>query len=108
MGFFDTVTSVAGSLDSKIPDSIVGKIGAIDFSPILSKLETPAQNDAKLGSLTDFLKKLSHEKPQNAAQLINITKGFDTKDLAEALTKAEKLGIPGLQSLAPLLKNFIK
>ena len=108
MSIFDTLKSVVGNLDGKMLDSIVGKIGAIDFSPILSKLEAPAKNDSKINILTDFLKKLSHDKPQNASQFINITKGFNSKDLAEALSKVEKLDIPGLQALAPLLKNFIK
>ena len=108
MSIFDTLKSVVGNLDGKMLDPIVGKIGAIDFSPILSKLDVLSKNDSKINILSDYLKKLSHEKPQNASQFIDITKGFDAKALSEALSKVEKLEVPGLQALAPLLKNFIK
>ena len=73
-----------------LPDSSFVS-GAINFSPIIEKLEGHAKNDSKITPLLNLLKKLSKEKPQNASQFINITNGFDPKELNEALNKIVSL-----------------
>lgn len=107
MGILDIAKGILGN-NNKLLDPIVGKIGAINFSPIIEKLEGHAKNDSKITPLLNLLKKLSKEKPQNASQFINITNGFDPKELNEALNKIDSLNIPGIDNLIPLLKNFIK
>ena len=108
MSILNALQSVLGNKNGNLLDAVVGKIGAIEFAPILSQLDSFAKGDSKINVLSDLLKKLSREKPKNANQFSNIVNGFDAKDLSEALSKVEKLDIPGLQALAPLLKNFIK
>lgn len=109
MSIFDALKSVVGNLDPKMLEPLVGKIGAINFAPIISNLEAKAKTDSKIAPLVNLLKTLSKEKPQNASQLLDITKGFNAKDLSQAFGKVEKLDdIPGLQMLLPLLKNFIQ
>lgn len=107
MSIFDALKKVVGS-NANLLDPIVGKIGAIDFAPIIEKLEGHAKDDAKIAPVLNLLKKLSNEKPQNASQFINIANGFDAKELNEALDKIDKLNIPGIDNLIPLLRNFIK
>ena len=84
MSIFDAVKKVMGS-NANLLDPIVGKIGAINFAPIIEKLEGHAKDDAKITPVLNLLKKLSNEKPQNASQFINIANGFDGKELNEAL-----------------------
>ena len=108
MGIFDAIKNVVGNLDPKMLDPLVGKIGAIDFAPILKNLEGKAATDSKVALVLNFLKKLSKEKPQNASQLMNIANGFDSNELSSALDRVDKMDIPGLDMLVSLLKNFVK
>lgn len=110
MGILDNLNlkSILGNLDPNLLNNVISKMGNIDFSPIVKNLEGKAAGDAKISSLVNMLKNLSATKPQNADQLLNITKKFDAKDITEALNKVEKDDIPGIQALSAALKSFIK
>ena len=110
MGLFDKLNlkSIIGDLDSNLLNSIISKLGDIDFSPIVKNLEGKAAGDTKIASLVKMLKNLSAAKPQTADQLLNITKKFDATEITEALNKVEKDDIPGIQALSTALKTFIK
>jgi predicted transcriptional regulator len=110
MGILDNLNlkSIIGNLDPNLLNTIIAKMGNIDFSPIVKHLEGKAAGDSKISSLVKMLKNLSSTKPQTADQLLNITKQFDATEITEALNKVEKDDIPGIQALSSALKTFIK
>ena len=110
MGIFDKLNlkSIIGNFDPNLLNTIISKLGDINFAPIVKNLEGKAAGDPKISSLVNMLKNLSAAKPQTADQLLNITKKFDAKDITDALNKVEKDDIPGIQALSTALKTFIK
>ena len=89
MGIFDKLNlkSIIGNLDPNLLNTIISKLGDINFAPIVKNLEGKAAGDPKISSLVNMLKNLSAAKPQTADQLLNITKKFDAKDITDALNK---------------------
>lgn len=109
MSIFDALKSIATTIDPKLFDGIIAKLGGIDFAPIIKNMEGKAKGDNSIATVLNLLKNLSAAKPATAKQLTDITSKFNAKELTSGLNKVENMDdLPGMNIISQALKTFIK